>query len=364
MVHRVVQWGTGRVGSDAIVGIAGHPDLELVGVWVHSEEKEGRDAGEICGIDPLGVHATRDKDALLALPADCVCYATARTWGRDPSGIVDEICRILRSGRNVVNVAWPALVAPQGIGGGVYERLQAACLEGGVSFYTGGVDPGYGSLGLAVSALGVTSEIRSVRMYEILNYAHWDNREWIREVMGFGQREVGSLFTPGRLAGIFGPMLSLLAEKLGTRIEEIVEAHDAIYADEAFEVAAAHIAPGTISGLRFEIRGMIGGEPRIVVEHVTKLRDQDFAELGFEGGGYRVEVDGEPCVRLDMKLSLKNVEEGSLIAGASGRPALFATAMTVVNAIPQVCEAPPGVLTYLDLKPHPSRNLGASGARP
>jgi hypothetical protein len=193
-------------------------------------------------------------------------------------------------------------------------------------------------------------------MFEILNYAHWDNREWIREVMGFGQREVGTLFTPGRLAGIFRPMISLLANELGVEIEAVEEAHHALFADEPIEIATGRIEPGTISGLRFEIKGMVGGEPMIVVEHVTKLRDQDFAELGFDGGGYRVEVDGEPCVRLDMKLSLRDAQEGSLLAGASGRPALFATAMSVVNAIPQVCEAPPGVLTYLDLKPHPSPN--------
>ena len=363
MAYRVVQWGTGRVGRDAVAGVVGHPDLSLVGAWVHSEDKEGRDVGDVCGLDPLGVVATRDKDALLALDADCVCYATARTWGQDPMQTVAELARILRAGKNVVNVAWPALVSPRGVGKDVHEQLQSACLEGGVSLYTGGIDPGYGSLGLAVSALGLSSQVRSVRMFEILNYAHWNNPEWIRNVMGFGQREAGTLFTPGRLAGIFGPMLHLLAEAMGARLDDIAEAHHALYAEEAFDVPAARIEVGTISGLRFEIQGRIDGEPRIVVEHVTKLRDQDFAELDFRGGGYRVEVEGEPRIHLDMELSMPDTAAGSLTGGASGRPAIFATAMSVVNAIPQVCRAPAGVLTYLDLLPHPSRNLlrGAAG---
>ena len=141
MVYRVIQWGTGRVGTDAVTGIVGHPDLELVGAWVHSAEKDGRDVGELCGMQPLGVYATRDKDALLAMPADCVSYATARTWGQDPMTTVAELERILRSGKNVVNVAWPALVNSRGVGGGVHERLQEACLAGGSSLYTGGIDP-------------------------------------------------------------------------------------------------------------------------------------------------------------------------------------------------------------------------------
>jgi 4-hydroxy-tetrahydrodipicolinate reductase len=291
------------------------------------------------------------------MPADCVSYATARTWGQDPMSIVAELERILRSGKNVVNVAWPALVNAPAVGGGVYERLQEACLAGGSSLYTGGIDPGFGSMGLALAALTVTSEIRSVRTFEILNYAHWNNPEWIRSNLGFGQHEVGALFQGGRLTAIFAPMMHMMAEAMGTRIDEIVEAHHVIYAEESFDVPAAHVAAGTICGIRFEIKGMIDGVARLVVEHVTKLRDQDFAELAFQGGGYRVEIDGRPCVRMDMKLSWPDAEAGSLQAGGSGRPGIFATAMTIVNAIPQVCAAPPGVLSYLDLLPHPSKNV-------
>lgn len=355
MSYRVIQWGTGRVGAFAVAGIVGHPHLELVGTWVHSEDKDRRDVGELCGLDRLGVEATRDTETLLAMSADCVSYAVARdAWGTD---VVDDLVRILRTGKNVVNVTWPSLVNPRAVPGDVFQRLQEACVEGESSLYTAGIDPGYGSMGLALSALGATSEVRGVRMYEVLNYAHWDNPEWLCGVMGFGRREVGSLFSGGRLRAVWEPMLHLLADAMGTRLDSVDERYDAVYADEPFDVPASHIAAGTISGIRFEIRGFIGGEPRIVVEHVTKLRDEEFPEVDFEGGGYRVEVDGEPCVRLDMKLSLRDVAEDSLIGGASGRPAIFATAMAAVNAIPQVCSAPPGVMTCLDLRPHPSPNI-------
>jgi hypothetical protein len=357
MGYRVIQWGTGRVGKDAVRGIVGHQDLQLVGAWVHSEDKDGRDVGEICDLGPLGVVATRDKEALLEMPADCVCFATARTWAGDPMQIVSELERILRAGKNVANASWPALVHAPGIGGGVYERLQAACLEGGTTLYTGGIDPGFGSLGLALAALTVVGQVHSVRSFEILNYAHWANPEFIRAQLGFGGHEVGALFTSGQNIEIFGPMLHLMAEATGGHIDEVVQTYDVVYADETFDVPAGHIEAGTICGIRFEVRGMVEGVARFIVEHVTMLRDKDFPDLEFKGGGYRIDIEGIPNVRLDLNLSWPSAAAGSLLGGASGRPGLFATAMAVVNAIPQVCEAPPGVLSYLDMKPHPCKNL-------
>jgi 4-hydroxy-tetrahydrodipicolinate reductase len=347
MAYRVIQWATGQLGRAAIVGIAGHPDMELVGAWVNSEEKDGKDLGEIAGIAPLGVRATRDKDALLATPADCVCYMTANAaWHQDPTGAVDELVRILRSGKNVVNAAWPALVNPAGVNGELYDRLQSACLEGGSSFYTDGIDPGYGNLGLAISALHIVGEVNTVHTYEIANYANYVNDEmWL---LGFGQTDIEkcALLRPGYITSIFGSTVRLLAKAINVEVDELVEARSVIHAEETFDIAMGPIQKGTICGMRFSVTGMVGGQPRVIVEHVTRLRDQDYAELNFPGHGYRVEVDGEPCVRLDMDLFSHK--------GDAVHAAFTAGALAVVNAIPKVCEAPPGVLTFLDLLPHPS----------
>ena len=135
---------------------------------------------------------------------------------------------------------------------------------------------------------------------------------------------------------------------MGVKLDNILEAHEVIYADEAFDILGGHIRAWTISGQRFRIKGMINGEARVVVDHVTKLRDQDFPEVPFPGGGYRVEVDGEPCLRLDLSLSSHK--------GNGVHAGYVADAMAVVNAIPVVCDAPPGVLSYLDLLPHPCKN--------
>lgn len=354
MAYRVIQWATGEIGTNAVAGIVRHPDLELVGTWVHSEDKEGRDVGDLCGLKPLGVRATRDKDAVLATPADCVCYAVGRSWMESgKEALVAELARILRSGKNVVNATWPTLVNPKGIDEATYDQLQQACLEGGSSFYTGGIDPGFASIGLATAALTVSSNIRSVHMYEILNYANWDQPQMI-SFFGFGQPKLGIVSTPGYLAGIFRSTLSLVAEAMGVQLDDVVEQFDVIHADEPLDLPSVKIAPGTISGVRFQVKGLVGGEAKVVIDHVTKLRDQDFPEVPFSsGGGYRAEVQGEPCVRLDLELSSDRRD--------NAHAALAASAMTLVNAIPQVCEAPPGVLTYLDLTPHPSKIPAGAG---
>ena len=162
--YRVIQWATGRLGTAAVTGIVGHRDLELVGAWVHSQEKEGRDVGELCGLEPLGVRATRDKDALLAMSADCVCYMVSREQSKEET--FAELARILRSGKNVANSKWGPLVYPPAMGDGVFEQLQEACLEGNSSLYTSAIDPGWGISGLAISALTLSSEVHSVRMYK------------------------------------------------------------------------------------------------------------------------------------------------------------------------------------------------------
>lgn len=350
MTYRVIQWATGEVGSNAVAAIAGHPDLELVGTWVHSEAKQGRDVGDMCGLAPLGVIATADKENLIAMPADCVCYCVGRAWMQSgKEALLDELCRILRSGKNVVNATWPSLVNPKGIDEATYARLQQACLEGGTSFYTNGIDPGFGSAGLALAALTLSSQVRCVHMYEILNYGSWDD-PIMTGFFGYGEKSNGDRMVaqPGFTTDIFKSTICLVADSMGLQIDDFQEELQNLYADEALDLPAVYVAPGTISGVRFKIKGMVQGEPRVIIDHVTKLRDADFPEVPFDGGGgYRAEVDGEPNVKLDLTLSSKTRDHA--------HAALASVAMSLVNAIPQVCEAPPGVLTYRDLVPHAAK---------
>ena len=349
MVYRVIQWATGTVGVHAVHAIADHPDLELVGLWVHSDNKAGRDAGEICNGAPVGVLATRDADALIdGTDADVIAYF-ANSDVR-PAAVVTDICRMLAAGKNVVNTSFVPLLYPKAAGTGTHDRLQAACGEGGTSLFTSGLDPGYGNAGATVGALALCKEVASVRMTEIVNYDTWNNPFTMFEIMGFGKTDPSHslLLSPGSTTLAWGPVVELVAASLGVTLDGIEEWHDVIRADEDFTIASGTIPAGGISGMRFEIRGMVGGEARIVAEHVTRLRDADAPDWP-RGNGYRIVIDGEPSLKLEVELSSP--------VGDHNHAGCLATAMHVLNAIPHVVAAPPGVLTLLDLPLY-----GATGA--
>jgi len=167
MTCKVVQWGTGNLGTLAVQSILKHPDLELIGTWVSSAEKAGRDVGELSRVSPIGVLATQDAEMLIASDADCICYA-ANSMGRE-GDVVDDCIGMLRAGKNVVNVSDPALVYPKAKDKDVYDRLQEACVAGNTSFYTSGGDPGWAGFGLALAPLTVAQQVRSIRLFEIYN---------------------------------------------------------------------------------------------------------------------------------------------------------------------------------------------------
>ncbi|MBY0401968.1 dihydrodipicolinate reductase, partial [Myxococcota bacterium] len=128
MTHRVVQWTTGHVGREAARGILRHPELELVGCYAWSPEKEGRDVGELCGIGRVGVTATRDIEKLLALEPDCVCYT--------PNQLdVEELVRLLEAG---VNVSSSYFMNGRTLGAETRGRIDAAAKKGGASVFGSG----------------------------------------------------------------------------------------------------------------------------------------------------------------------------------------------------------------------------------
>jgi 4-hydroxy-tetrahydrodipicolinate reductase len=337
---RVVQWATGTVGIHAVPAIVAHPELELAGLWVHSDAKAGRDAGELCGIDPVGVIATQDVDALLDLQPDAICY-TASSDIR-PDAVVEDICRMLAAGINVVGSSYVPLLYPAAAGPGVLDRLEAACREGGSSFYTSGIDPGYGNAGLAIHTLALCKEVKTVRMMEIINYDTWDNPFTMFEIMGFSKASPAEslLLSPGSTALAWGPVLHLVGAAIGLTLDDVVERHEVIYADQDFSIASGPIPKGTISGMRFEIVGVVDGEERLVIEHVTRLRDDDAPEWP-QGEGYRILIGGEPNLKVELSLSSDH--------GDHNHAGCLATAMHILNAIPAVVDAEPGVKTMLDL---------------
>jgi 2,4-diaminopentanoate dehydrogenase len=343
MPYRVIQWSTGNVGRYALRGIIGHPELELVGLWVSSDAKAGRDAGELAGVEPVGVAATTDADALLAMDADAVCY-TATADVRLHEALAD-IARILESGKNVVSSSIVFLVEPKGAELGFTEPLQAACEKGNASFFTSGIDPGFANDVLPLVLTGVCERIDTVRVQEVLNYATYDQPTVLFETMGFSKPldHTPLLLNPGILSLAWGGTVRAIADGLGVELDGIEEWHEKWPAPETFEVPSGTVPEGSQAGLRFEVRGMVGGEPRIVLEHVTRLRE-DIAPGWPQPpgvGGYRVLIKGSPDVSMDLTTAGDGGDENS--------GGLIVTAMRLVNAIPAVVAAKPGLLGPLDV---------------
>jgi 2,4-diaminopentanoate dehydrogenase len=354
--YRVVQWSTGNVGAAALRGIISHPDLELVGVWVSSSAKAGQDAGTLAGLDrEVGIQATNDADELLALAPDVVCY-TAMADDRLPDAM-EDLARILRAGADVVASSPVFLQFPPGLPEGLAEPVEAAAREGESSLFVNGVDPGFANDALPLVLSGVSERIDEVRCQEVLNYATYDQPMILFDVMGFGKPvdEVPLLLQPGVLTLAWGSVVRQLAAGLGVELDRIEERVDRCVTDRALEVDAGTIDAGTAAALRFEVMGMVGDTPRIVLEHVTRLADDlapDWPQPAGQGC-YRVIISGSPNYTLDLQLLGED--------GDHNTAGLQATAMRLVNAIPHVVAAEPGIVTALDLPPVTGRGRVATG---
>ncbi|WP_029113924.1 diacylglycerol kinase [Mycobacterium sp. URHB0044] len=346
MAIRVALIGTGNCGSIALRQLINDARFELTGVWVSSDAKVGKDAGELAGLDGLtGVAATNDLDAILAVKPDCVVYC-AMGDTRLPEAMAD-IRRILAAGVNVVGSAPGVLQYPwQVIPDKYIDRVEESAQQGNSTVFITGVDPGFATDLLPFALTGTCQTIEQVRTMEIADYATYDGATVMFDVMGFGKQlgDFPILFQPGVLSIAWGTAIRQLAAGLGVEVDEIRDSVEQEPAPEDFDVAAGHIAKGTVAALRFQIEGIVQGQPVIVVEHITRLRADlrpDWAQPAQPGGSYRVEITGEPSYVVDICPTSRN--------GDHNYAAILAAAGRIVNAIPDVLAAAPGIRTTLDL---------------
>lgn len=346
MTIKVAAIGTGNVGRHALTQLIADPRFELTGVWVSSESKAGKDAGELAGLEvSTGVTATTDLDAVLATQPECAVY-TAMADNRLVEAL-EDYRRILAAGVNVVGssavfLQYPWRTLPKEMVAPIEEAAEA----GRASLFVNGIDPGFANDLLPLALAGTCQSIEQIRCMEIINYDTYDSATVMFDVMGFGRPldELPMLLQPGVLSLAWGSVVRQLAAGIGVELDEVNETYVREPAPEDFDIAAGHIAKGTAAALRFEVRGMKDGKVAVVLEHVTRLRNDlrpDWPQPAQEGGSYRIELTGEPSYALDLCLSSPN--------GDHNHAGLVATAARVVNAIPEVVAAPPGIRTTLDL---------------
>jgi hypothetical protein len=337
---RVIQWATGNVGRHAVTAVHHHPELDLVGALVYSADKAGRDVGELCGIGRIGVTTTADVEQIVALDADCVLYMPQGEM--NPMGALDDICRLLASGKNVVSTAVTPFIYPLSAGSAVVSRLEEACAAGGTSFHGTGIEPGWASEVLPLAMSPLFQRIDSLLVQELLDYSSYASTDMLFDIMGFGQPPDAPVpMSDPAIAGmVFTAPIMMVADGLGATIDEFTYDRQIAVAAAPFDVAAGHIESGTVSAMRFSATAIIAGRRAITIEHITRLgRDQ--APDWPSGRGWKVTVEGRPSMVLEASIAIHDEDEND--QGCLG------TAMHAVHAIAPVCAAAPGIRTFLDL---------------
>jgi hypothetical protein len=336
-VIRVVQWTTGNVGQRSVRAIASHPGLELVGCYAWSPDKVGRDAGELCGIEPLGVRATSDVGALLSLKPDCVVYNPM--WPN-----TDEVVRILEAGVNVVTTA--AFINGK-CNPADRERIAAACQRGSASMFGTGISPGLVEL-VGIAVAGLCDRIDKITIDEGSDTTLYDSPD-TELPCGFG-RAIDDPELPGMAAkgtAVFGEAVATVADALGVELDEIVCQAEYATAIEDVVMASWTIPAGHVAGVAASWQGRVGD--RTVVELNVRWRKGRNLQPDWPiREGHVIRVDGRPTVMATLQYLPPPDFKATTFAEFMVL-GMIMTAMPAINAIPCVVAAPPGIVTYTDL---------------
>lgn len=359
MALRVVHSGTGMIGRAALDGILNHPDLELVGMYVQSPEKLGQDVGAFINRPPVGIKTTNSWDELLALKPDCLSYQS-NSIARELEAAQD-VCRFLENGVNAVTAsvfawAYPPAVPPE------FAMVHEACAKGGSSAFFSGSDPGWATTDLAIAALTMADEVECVRVMELGYWGEYEAEFVCREYFGFGQPPG---FTPllikgGFLEQMWKPTLMQICAAMGVEIEGWNIVYETDCLDHDVQTGFGVVKAGTASVVHFELQALNGGRPVAVVEHVDRIGwnagPQWKAPFGPGKFAFRIEVEGNPGYTLEHQMTHDRNPPPGL--GAMGNvSAGKSTAMPLINAIPAVCAARPGLLSLFDIPHCVTRNV-------
>ena len=352
---KVIQWATGYTGIFSLKYILLNPALELVGLRCYSASKIGKDAGEICGLPPVGVKATDSVEALLKLDADCVVYTPGFYDFQDPlvpgsntHEMFKTIVMLLENGKNVATTVCPFIdTVHYPSGAEVKAQIEAACAKGKTTFFATGFEPGFMGDVLPLTLASTCGVVTKFTATECLDYSDYYNAAYeTLTAMGFARRpeEMGE----GGMAAIhltWGNVPYVAARGLGVTLDDVKVEADIFLAPERFMIGDRAVEKGTIAAMLFRISGIVGGKPKIVLQHVNRLR-ADMAP-GWPNvepnGGYRIEIEGTNPLRADFQLGLPGSE------GSSFTDAMAMTAARCVNSVEAVVHASPGFKTFLDL---------------
>ncbi|MEV0224834.1 dihydrodipicolinate reductase [Streptomyces sp. NPDC050704] len=350
MISTVV-WGTGNVGRAAIRAVEAHPALDLAAVLVHNTDKVGRDAGDLGGLGlGLGIAATDDIEAVLADGPRAVVYAASGDLRPDEA--LADVGRAIRAGAVVVTPALYPLYDQRNAPPEFRDPVLAAIAEGGGSLFASGVDPGWGNdvLPLLMSGLGTVVDV--IRCQEIFDYSTYEQEESVRHLVGMGRPMDYEplMLAPSVPTMVWGGQIRLMARALGVELDEIRETLHRRALDATVSTRTmGEFEAGTQGAVRFEVQGVVAGEPRIVIEHVTRIHPScapDWPAPPDGAGAHRVIIEGRPRIEITVEAT----DEGENRAAGGNATAVG----RLVGAIDWLVDAEPGLYDALDVPLRPA----------
>lgn len=332
--YKVVQWATGNVGTRSLRSVIEHPNMKLVGLYVHSKEKAGRDAGELCGLSPVGVKATNSIDEIVALGADCVLYM-------QQGANIDDLCRLLASGANVVTTRVefhnPPTLDPK-----VRERLEDACRRGGTSLHSTGSSPGFSTEALPIVLMSLQRRLDGLTISEFADVSSRNSPEMIFNIMGFGKPPAA--FNEHILAEVkvgFANSFHALANAISMPLDSVEIQGECAAVRNTARIAAGVLEKGTVGALRITVSGMRDGRA-LMRMRLNWYCSTDIAEpWDLRESGWHVLVEGDVPLDVSIRYPIPMEQYAAMTPGL--------TAHRAVNAVPFVCAASPGIRTTAEL---------------
>lgn len=336
MTHKVIQWSTGAIGKTCLRQVIDHPDLELVGLLVHSDRKAGRDAGGIARRDTTGVIATQSADEIIALDADVVLHLPlnlAETFDQHD----EDIKRLLRSGKNVITTVRHGY--PWAAGADYAADFEDACREGNTTLFGTGINPGFMTERLATSLTTVCTSVEHILTREIYDFSQVLSPGFIFDHAGVGlplDEFVGARDMRRVFEHIFVEVVGLVGHTLKIDFDEVVADHEFGVAERDLQLPAGEVKAGGVVNSRWRWHGMKDGKPFLTIEMVW-LVDPTLEGWEYEDG-WDIEIRGAPGIRARIDL----VEPEGLPDRSKAMQ--YAVAGPEIRAIPDVIAAPPGIL--------------------
>jgi 4-hydroxy-tetrahydrodipicolinate reductase len=332
--YRVVQWATGNVGSRSLRVVIEHPHMDLVGLFVHSADKVGRDAGDLCGLGPVGIKATNRVDDIVALKPDCVIYMQQ---GFD----ADDVCRLLAAGINVVTTRDEVQYA-RAMDPALRSRIEEACRNGGASIHATGSSPGFINEAVPLVLLSLQRRLDALTIDEFADLSSRNSPELLFNIMGFGAK-ISSLDERrlNYLKRSIDPSLRLIADAIGIPLEGVEAKGEVGLARDDTPIAAGVVKKGTVAATRIVISGVRSGRPLLTQRFNWFCGTNIDQPWGLRESGWRLLVEGDTPLDVSIRFPVPPERYAETTPGL--------TAHRAVNAVPFVCEAPPGLRSTLDL---------------